>query len=77
MGRRDRPQGGENLGDARERGRLKAGGSWMDLETIRLSEVSQTVEDKHHMPSPIGGILKKKKKSKKERFAEQKRYHGI
>ena len=34
--------------------------TWMDLETIILSEVSQTVKDKHHIISPICGILKKK-----------------
>ena len=32
---------------------------WMDLEIIILSEVSQTVKDKHHMISLICGILKK------------------
>ena len=30
--------------------------AWMDLEIIVLSEVSQTVKDKHHMISLIGGI---------------------
>ena len=30
--------------------------AWMDLEIIVLSEVSQTVKDKHHMTSLIGGI---------------------
>ena len=29
--------------------------TWMDLETIILSDVSQTVKDKHHMISPICG----------------------
>ena len=29
---------------------------WIDLEIIILSEVSQTVEDKHHMISLICGI---------------------
>ena len=32
--------------------------AWMDLETIILSEVSQTVKEKHHMMSLICGILK-------------------
>ena len=27
--------------------------TWMDLETIILNEVSQTMKDKHHMISPI------------------------
>ena len=30
--------------------------TWMDLETIILSEVSKTVKDKHLMISLIGGI---------------------
>ena len=30
--------------------------TWMDLEVIILSKVSQTVEDKHHMISLICGI---------------------
>ena len=30
--------------------------TWMDLEIIILSEVSQTEEDKYHMISLIGGI---------------------
>ena len=30
--------------------------TWMDLEIIILSEVSQTEEDKHHMISLIGRI---------------------
>jgi len=30
--------------------------TWMDLKIITLSEVNQTVRDKHHMISPIGGI---------------------
>ena len=29
---------------------------WMELETVRLSEISQSVKDKRHMISPIGGI---------------------
>ena len=30
--------------------------TWMDLEMIILSEVSQTEKDKYHMISPICGI---------------------
>ena len=30
--------------------------TWMDLEIIILSEVSQTEKDKHHMTSLIGEI---------------------
>ena len=33
----------------------------MGLEIIILSEVSQTMKDKLHMISPIGGIKKKKR----------------
>ena len=34
--------------------------TWMDLETIIPSEVSQTVKDKHHMISPICEIFLKR-----------------
>ena len=34
--------------------------TWMDLEIIILSEVSQTEKDKYYMISLICGILKKK-----------------
>ena len=30
--------------------------AWMELESIMLSEISQTVKDKYHMISPISGI---------------------
>ena len=33
--------------------------TWMDLEVVTLSEVSQTQKDKQHMISLICGILKK------------------
>ena len=29
--------------------------SWMELESIMLSELSQVVKDKYHMISPISG----------------------
>ena len=29
--------------------------TWMDLESIMLSEISQAVKDKYHMVSPISG----------------------
>ena len=29
--------------------------SWMELEGIMLSEISQVVKDKYHMISPISG----------------------
>ena len=32
--------------------------AWMELETIMLSEISQTVKDKYHMISLIGGMNK-------------------
>ena len=32
--------------------------TWMDLEIIMLSEVSQIVKDKHHITSLICGIKK-------------------
>ena len=34
--------------------------TWIDLETIILSEVSQTAKDKHHMILPISGIPPKR-----------------
>ena len=30
--------------------------AWMELETIMLSEISQSVKDKYHMSSLITGI---------------------
>ena len=33
--------------------------TWMDLEIIILSEVSQTKKDKYHMISLICGVFKK------------------
>ena len=36
--------------------------TWMDIEIIILSGVSQTEKDKQHMTSLICGIYKKKKK---------------
>ena len=30
--------------------------AWMELETVRLSEISQLVKDKYHMTSLITGI---------------------
>ena len=30
--------------------------AWMELESIMLSEISQSVKDKYHMISLIGGI---------------------
>ena len=33
--------------------------TWMDIEIIHLSEISQTDKDKYHMVSPICGIFKK------------------
>ena len=32
--------------------------TWMDLQIVILSEVSQTEKEKHHMTSFICGILK-------------------
>ena len=29
--------------------------TWMDLESIMLSEISQVVKDKYHMISPLTG----------------------
>ena len=34
--------------------------TWMDLQIVTLSEVSQTQNDKYHIISLICGILKKK-----------------
>ena len=33
----------------------KMAAAWMELESIMLSEISQAVEDKYHMISPISG----------------------
>ena len=40
------------------------GTTWMDLEGIRLSEISQIETDKCHMISLISRILKKKERKK-------------
>ena len=29
--------------------------TWMDLESIMLSEINQVVKDKYHMISPVSG----------------------
>ena len=34
---------------------LRIATAWMELESVMLSEVSQTVKDKYHMISPISG----------------------
>ena len=49
--------------------------TWMDLETITLIEVKNTVKDKHYMISPICGILKKKIQI--NLFAEHKQTHRL
>ena len=49
--------------------------TWMDLEIIILSEVSQAEKDKYHMISLIYGILKKKKKIQLNLFTKQKQTH--
>ena len=33
--------------------------AWMELESIMLSEISQTVRDKYHMISPLKGLILK------------------
>ena len=37
----------------RKKERLPFTAAWIELESIMLSEVSQTVKDKYHMISPI------------------------
>ena len=37
--------------------------TWMNLEIIMLSEVSQTEKDKFHTTSLVCGTLKKKKRT--------------
>ena len=39
----------------REKELLPFATSWMELESIMLSEISQVVKDKYHMISPISG----------------------
>ena len=38
--------------------------AWMDLESIMLSEISQTVRDKYHMILPLIGTYSTEEKSK-------------
>ena len=40
----------------RKKGVLPFAITWMELETIMLSEISQSVKDKYRMISPIKGI---------------------
>ena len=35
---------------------LKFGGKWMDLENIKLSEITQTQKDKYNIYSLVGGF---------------------
>ena len=47
--------------------------TWMDLEIIILSEVSQAEKAKYHMISLICRILKKKKRDTNELFSKTER----
>ena len=38
--------------------------AWMELESIMLSEISQTVRDKYHIISPLTGTKSTKEKNK-------------
>ena len=49
--------------------------TWMDLEIIILSEVSQTEKDRYHMISLICGILKKM--IQMNLFTKQKQTHRL
>ena len=40
--------------------------SWMVLENIMLSEISQAVKDKYHMMSPLTGINQQNKQARKK-----------
>ena len=50
--------------------------TWMDLEIVILSEVSQTGKEKYHMVSLICGI-QKKKKIQMNLFTKQKETHRL
>ena len=47
----------ENMGQAAERKKelIPFATAWMELESLMLSEISQSVRDKYHMISPISG----------------------
>ena len=45
--------------------------TWMNLEDIMLSEISQTEKDKYCIISPICGMKKKKSNSAKKRVEQQ------
>ena len=49
--------------------------TWMDLEVITLSEVSQTEKDKYHMISLIYSIFKKM--IQMNEFTQQKQTHSL
>ena len=46
----------EYYSDRKKNEKMLFAATWMDLETVILSEVSQTEQDKCHMLSLIGGI---------------------
>ena len=41
--------------------------TWVDLESIILSEISQAVKDKYHIISPIGGTQSTKQTNEQNR----------
>ena len=45
----------ENYAAERKKELLPFSTTWMDLESIMLSEISQSVKDKYHKISPISG----------------------
>ena len=44
--------------------------TWIDLEIVIMSEISQTEKDKNHMILLICGIFKKKKKWYKQAYLQ-------
>ena len=46
----------EYYGAERKKELLPFATAWMELESIMLSEISQVVQDKYHVISPISGI---------------------
>ena len=51
--------------------------TWMELENIMQSEISQSVKDKYHMISPISGTSSTKQTSKQNRTRDMETWNSL